>query len=100
MPKILLIVELQPKPGLQEQLVTLIRPIGEAARLEAGTLSFTIGTDSDAGTVWLSESYRDQTALDHHRASEPFQNMVTKIGDLLAAPFKMAEMLVAFDLDT
>jgi quinol monooxygenase YgiN len=82
-----LFVRLQARPGgraaVLDALHTYVDRLGE----EPGTEGFVVSVDpTDGDMVWLHEWFRDEQALDDHRRSEAFAELVTTIADRLAAP--------------
>ena len=54
---------------------------------EPGTEAFIVAVDPDEDDiVWLYEWFRDADALDAHRASAPFHEMMRELPAALAAP--------------
>ncbi|MDE1154895.1 MAG: putative quinol monooxygenase [Acidobacteriaceae bacterium] len=58
------------RKGIEEVLI----PLAEASRQEPGCLAYTPHwMESEPDTLLLYEQYRDEAALEHHRASEHFK---------------------------
>ena len=82
-----LFVRLKALPGgraaVLDALHTYVDRLGE----EPGTEGFVVSIDpTDGDMVWLHEWFRDEQALDDHRSSEAFADLVTTISDRLAGP--------------
>ncbi|WP_435357835.1 putative quinol monooxygenase [Emticicia sp. SJ17W-69] len=57
----------------------LLSEVSEKSRAESGNLFYKIHqSQTDENTLILSEAYQDENALNEHRNSEHFQNIVVK----------------------
>jgi len=82
-----LFVRLKARPGgraaVLDALHTYVDRLGE----EPGTEGFVVSIDpTDGDMVWLHEWFRDEQALDEHRRSDAFADLVTTISDRLVGP--------------
>lgn len=68
-----------------QEVLNILPPLVEESTKEEGNLFYRIHQSlSDTHTLILFEGYRDEAALDQHRASEHFKNLViNKIVPLL-----------------
>ena len=71
MSQVALFVDIEIEPGQVDAFAALIRAHAAGTLVEEeGCLAFTVGVDREAPThFWLFELYRDQAAVDAHRAS-------------------------------
>lgn len=61
------------RPDDREEIATILRELAAASRQEPGCVSYIPHrVESDPDTIVIYEQYRDQTALDAHRASSHF----------------------------
>lgn len=74
---LLVTVKISAKAGQADALVQLLKEMAVEGRKEVGMLAYDpYRSVEDAGTVFMYEVYRDQEALDRHRANpalEPFR---------------------------
>ncbi len=62
-----------------QEVLKLLPELAEKSRAEQGNLFYNIHQSlSDTHTLLLSEAYADENALEEHRASEHFKNLVVK----------------------
>lgn len=67
----------QVQPGHLERVLVMLTEVAEKSRQEAGNLGYRIHqSHSDAHTLVLAEAYRDMAAVEAHRASAYFQELV------------------------
>jgi len=67
----------QVKEGQTEQVLALLKDAAEASRQEKGNLFYKIHqSTADPRTIILFEGYTDEAALNEHRSSPHFQNIV------------------------
>ncbi len=60
-----------------DKVEAIFRELREASRAEAGVIAFDIGRGRDEPNVFdLWEVYRDQAALDFHKATDHYQRLV------------------------
>jgi quinol monooxygenase YgiN len=77
-------VTLNPKPGREGDLDSLLRGMCGPSRAEAGCLRYDLFAPADGGgTRHLIECWHDQAALDAHREEPHYKNFRAKIGDIL-----------------
>lgn len=85
---LLVTVKISAKAGQADELVKLLKEMAAEGRKEAGMLAYDpYRSVEDAGTVFMYEVYRDQEALDQHRANpalEPFRERLVAL--LAGAP--------------
>jgi quinol monooxygenase YgiN len=61
------------RPDDREEIATILRELSSSSRTEPGCLSYIPHrVESDPDTIVIYEQYRDQAALDAHRASPHF----------------------------
>ncbi len=71
------------REGQLEKVLSLLPKLAELSRAEEGCLFYHVHQGrSETHTLMLYESYRDEAALDEHRASAHFQKIV--VGEILA----------------
>jgi quinol monooxygenase YgiN len=71
------------KPGKLDDLTALLATMVEASRAEPGNLRYDLWRDqADLNRFVLDELYKDQAAIDTHKASAHFQSYLAKIGAL------------------
>ncbi|WP_336518036.1 putative quinol monooxygenase [Pollutibacter soli] len=67
----------QVKDGQTENVLSLLKEVAEASRNEKGNLFYKIHQSiADRNTIVLSEGYADQTAVNEHRDSPHFKEIV------------------------
>ncbi len=82
-----LFVRLAAHPGGRTGLLDALNRYADEIAAEPNTEAFVIALDpEDEDIVWLYEWFTDEAALEAHRLSEPFTELVTAIPDMLAAP--------------
>lgn len=82
-----LFVRLVCKPGGRTAALDAMNRYMDALTSEPGTEAFIVAVDPDEDDIlWLYEWFRDKDALDEHRASEPFHQMMAELPAVLAAP--------------
>lgn len=82
-----LFVRLVCKPGGRTAVLDAMNRYMDALAGEPGTEAFIVAVDPDEDDiVWLYEWFRDPDALDAHRASAPFHEMMRELPAALAAP--------------
>jgi autoinducer 2-degrading protein len=86
----------QVKEGELDNVLNLLTQVTKQSRAEEGNLFYKLHqSNTDANTLLLFEGYKDEAAVDAHRASEHFQNIVLeKIVPLL----ENREVVVATEL--
>lgn len=76
-----------PRPGKQDEVLHLLEELADDVRTEPGNEVFSLfRAQGDTTSFHVFERYRDQEALDAHRASEHYKNYRATIPDLLAEP--------------
>lgn len=67
----------QVKEGQADQVLALLKDAAEASRQEKGNLFYKIHqSNTDLNTIILFEGYTDEAALNEHRGSPHFQDIV------------------------
>lgn len=88
----------RPTAGKEDELQELLSWMVGHTRAEPGCERYDLYRgQGDAGTFHLFERYRDDAALEAHRASDHYVEYRRKVGDLLEAPI---DVLVLDGLDT
>jgi quinol monooxygenase YgiN len=83
MSAIKIVAILTAKPGKLDELTALLASMVQASRAEPGNLRYDLWRDqADANRFVLDELYKDQAAIDAHKASAHFQSYLGKIGAL------------------
>jgi len=85
----LVFVQFHPKPGSEQAVEAILRGMVVATRQEPGNELYDLyrATATSGGTVFaLTERYRDQTALEAHRATAHYQAYRANIIEHLSAP--------------
>jgi quinol monooxygenase YgiN len=66
------------RPEDRDQIAEILRELTLASRQEPGCVSYVAHTvESDPDSVLIYEQYRDQGAVEAHRASPHFQRLAT-----------------------
>lgn len=82
-----LFVRLASNPGGRPGLLDALNRYADQLSDEPNTELFVIGIDpEDPDVVWLYEWFNDEAALEAHRHSDHFAELVNEIPHLLAAP--------------
>lgn len=82
-----LFVRLAAHPGGRPGLLDALHRYADQLSAEPDTEVFVIALDpDDEDIVWLYEWFTNEKALEHHRTSAPFTELVGEIPELLAAP--------------
>ena len=77
----------QPREGSEESLRSLLAWMVERTRAEPGCERYDLYEERDApGALHLFERYRDQEALEAHRASDHYVEYRRQVMDLIAGP--------------
>ncbi|HEY9046087.1 MAG TPA: putative quinol monooxygenase [Ohtaekwangia sp.] len=67
----------QVKEGQLDTVLTLLAEVAEKSKKEKGNIFYKVHqSNSNANTLILFEGYSDATAVEEHRNSEYFQNLV------------------------
>ncbi|HVV33464.1 MAG TPA: putative quinol monooxygenase [Vitreimonas sp.] len=83
MSAIKIVAILTAKPGKVDELTALLASMVQASRAEPGNLRYDLWRDqADANRFVLDELYKDQAAIDAHKASAHFQSYLGKINAL------------------
>jgi quinol monooxygenase YgiN len=82
-----LLVRIQSHPGKRLALLDTLNDYCENLDQEPGTEAFMIALDpSDDDVIWLYEWFTDQAALDAHRSSDAFADLMHRMPELVAVP--------------
>ena len=77
--------------GKQEEFAKLAEKLVLATRKEAGCIAYDLVADqADACVYYFVEKYQDMKALEEHRASAHFQNIVPQLGSLRTKPSEVS----------
>ena len=77
----------RPRKGSEESLRILLAWMVERTRAEPGCERYDLYEERDAsGALHLFERYRDQAALEAHRASDHYVDYRRQVADLLEQP--------------
>lgn len=77
--------------GKQEEFTNLAQKLVSETRKEAGCIAYDLVADqADACVYYFVEKYRDMTALEEHRASVYFQNIVPQLAPLRVKPSEVS----------
>ncbi|MFY9739899.1 MAG: putative quinol monooxygenase [Candidatus Cybelea sp.] len=64
-------------PGDEDKAAAILRELREASRKEEGVIGFEVARSKEKANVFmLWEEYRDQAALDFHKATEHYNRLV------------------------
>jgi len=95
--EITVVARWQPAPGAMNDVLSILAELGPKSRAEAGCLGYEVFQgQGDAGQLLLIERYRDAAALDAHKQSAHYQELVVKRAIPLLANRKV-ELLRALD---
>ena len=87
MPEIAHIVKVTAADGKRDEAVSALSRLVDATESEPGTLEYALYADtSDAVTIWLTELYADEAALDAHMSSAAMAEIAGTLGALLDGP--------------
>lgn len=82
-----LLVRIQSHPGKRLALLDTLNDYCENLDQEPGTEAFMIALDpGDEDVIWLYEWFTDQEALDAHRSSDAFADLMQRMPELIAVP--------------
>ena len=82
-----LLVRIQSHPGKRLALIDTLNDYCENLDQEPGTEAFMIALDpGDEDVIWLYEWFTDQEALDAHRSSDAFADLMQRMPELIAVP--------------
>ena len=82
-----LFVRLPGLPGSRPALLDNLHTYADRLAEEPGTELFVVGVDpSDPDVVWLHEWFRDDDAVQAHRAAPAFADLMTAMSELLSGP--------------
>ena len=82
-----LLVRIQSHPGKRLALIDTLNDYCENLDQEPGTEAFMIALDpGDEDVIWLYEWFTDQEALDAHRSSDAFADLIQRMPELIAVP--------------
>lgn len=89
---ILLIAKNTLKPGNQAAFLELAGKMVVATRAEEGCVSYELAADDTDDTVfYFIETYKDEAALEAHRATTHFRTYVPQIGALRTKPSELTQ---------
>lgn len=81
------VASFRPHPGREDDLRALLSWMVERTRAEPGCERYDLYEERDGdGDLHLFERYRDQEALEAHRATEHYVEYRRKVADLLREP--------------
>jgi quinol monooxygenase YgiN len=81
-----LMVRLPAKPGGRPALLDAVHRFADQLRGTPGTEAFVVSIDpSDEDVVWLYEWFVDETALEAHRTTDSFHELMTEMPELLGS---------------
>lgn len=81
-----LMVRLPAKPGARAALLDAVHRFADQLRGTPGTEAFVVSIDpSDEDVVWLYEWFVDETALEAHRTTDAFHELMTEMPELLGS---------------
>ena len=87
----------QVKEGKLDHVLELLAEVAKKSTEEKGNLFYKVHqSNSDANTLILFEGYTDQSAVDEHRNSAHFQNLV--IGNIIPN-LENREVILALELN-
>jgi len=82
-----LLVRLRALPGGRAAVLDALHSYVDRLAEEPGTEGFMVSLDpGDADMVWLHEWFRDEHAVDEHRSSQAFAELIETMAERLAAP--------------
>jgi quinol monooxygenase YgiN len=82
-----LFVRLPGLPGARPALLDALHTYADRLAEEPGTELFVVSVDpSDPDVVWLNEWFRDDDAVQAHRAAPAFADLMTTMPALLSGP--------------
>lgn len=89
---IVLIAKSTVQEGKQEEFVRIAKKMVEETRKEEGCISYDLVKDETDDVVFcFIEKYRDEAALEAHRASAYFQTYVPMLGALRTKPSELSK---------
>ena len=78
--------------GKREEFISIARKMVEETRKEAGCISYDLVKDEIEDAVfYFIEKYKDEAALEAHRASAYFQTYVPMLGALRTKPSELSK---------
>lgn len=88
---VVLIAKNTVKEGLQQEFLRLAKEMTAKTREEAGCISYDLASDqNDAQVFYFIEKYKDEKAVEFHRATDYFQTLVPQIGALRVKPSEVS----------
>jgi len=82
-----LFVRLPGLPGSRPALLDALHTYADRLAEEPGTEMFVVSVDpSEPDVVWLNEWFRDEAALEAHRGSPAFADLLASMPTLLSGP--------------
>ena len=89
---IVLIAKSTVQEGKQEEFVRIAKKMVEETRKEEGCISYDLVKDETDDVVFcFIEKYKDEAALEAHRASAYFQTYVPMLGALRTKPSELSK---------
>jgi quinol monooxygenase YgiN len=71
------------KEGMVDAYLEIVKELVQASAAEEGNITYTLNQDiSNPRAFVMIEIWKDQDAIDKHNASEHFQTIVPKLGDM------------------
>lgn len=81
-----LMVRLPGRPGGRAALLDAVHRFADALRSSPGAEAFVVSVDpSDEDVVWLHEWFTNETALEAHRTTDAFHDLMAEMPSLLGA---------------
>ena len=82
-----LLVRIVAKTGMRPAVLELLNSYADGLGEEPGTEMFVVSLDPEnEDTVWLYEMFRDEEAMEEHRASEGFHSLMGAMPAYLDGP--------------
>jgi quinol monooxygenase YgiN len=87
MPEIAHIVKVTAAEGKRDEAMAVLGRLVDATESEPGTLQYAVYADTtDTVTIWLTELYSDEAALNVHMSSPTMAEIAEPLGELLDGP--------------
>lgn len=91
---ILLIAKNTLQEGKQAEFIRIAEKMAQESRKEAGCLAYELVQEEGSDTIfYFVEKYRDEAALEAHRASAYFQTYVPMLGALRTKPSEVSKCI-------
>ncbi|MGH9214578.1 MAG: putative quinol monooxygenase [Acidimicrobiales bacterium] len=95
MPEIANIVKVTAAEGRRDELLSALSDLVGATESEPGTLQYGLYADpTDAVTVWLTELYADEAALEAHMANPAMAELAGALDGLVDGPADVRQLEV------